>query len=82
MLQYSVLLAAAVSLAVIHCFCPDHWAPFPILAQLRGWSKRKLVLITSLSALGHVVLSVLVGIAALYLGMSLAGIESLEMIKG
>jgi ABC-type nickel/cobalt efflux system permease component RcnA len=65
------LVAAAISLGSIHTVAPDHWMPFAALARAERWSARRTVLLTSVCGLGHVTVSVALGLVALAGGLEL-----------
>ncbi|MFI5178142.1 MAG: hypothetical protein ACHQO8_06255, partial [Vicinamibacterales bacterium] len=65
------LVIAAVSLGSIHTLAPDHWLPFAALARAEGWSARRTALITSACGLGHVTVSVALGLLGVLFGLEL-----------
>jgi ABC-type nickel/cobalt efflux system permease component RcnA len=67
-----VLLATAGGTALLHTLIPDHWLPFVLIGRAREWSGRTIFLISSLSALVHVVLSICLGLLTLHIGLSAA----------
>ncbi|MEZ4474851.1 MAG: hypothetical protein R3F60_29500 [bacterium] len=78
-----VLLAAAVSIAAIHTLIGiDHTVPFVALGRARGWSLRRVLAVTALCGLGHVLSSVVLGIAGIGLGTALTRLEWIESSRG
>jgi ABC-type nickel/cobalt efflux system permease component RcnA len=79
-----LLIATAGATALFHTLIPDHWLPFVLVARSQNWSLRKTFLTTLISALFHVVLSLGLGILALYLGREfiVAVGERLELFAG
>lgn len=75
-----MLLSAAALTAVLHTLIPDHWLPFVLVGRSRAWPSTKVVAISGLSALLHVLLSVLLGLLTLAAGLSAAEVvgETLE----
>jgi hypothetical protein len=65
------LVAAATSVGSIHTVAPDHWMPFAALARAERWSRRRTVLLTAACGLGHVTVSVALGLVALMCGLEL-----------
>jgi ABC-type nickel/cobalt efflux system permease component RcnA len=65
------LVAAAISLGSMHAVAPDHWMPFAALARAERWSARRTVLLTAVCGLGHVTVSVVLGLVALVCGLEL-----------
>jgi nickel/cobalt exporter len=61
-----------VATAVLHTLIPDHWLPFVLVGRARGWSLRRTAAISGSSALLHVLLSVLIGLAAVAVGVESA----------
>lgn len=69
------LVAAAVSIGALHALAPDHWLPIAAVARARAWSSRRTAQVTALCGLGHVTVSVALGLVAL-----LAGREVIESV--
>jgi nickel/cobalt transporter (NicO) family protein len=65
------LVVAAASLGSVHTLAPDHWMPFAALARTEGWGARRTAAITALCGLGHVTVSVLLGLVSVFLGLQL-----------
>jgi hypothetical protein len=78
------LAAAAISLGSIHTVAPDHWMPFAALARAERWSARRTVLLTAACGLGHVTVSVALGLVALIFGLELLHVlgARLESVSG
>jgi hypothetical protein len=66
---FFALLAAAASVGALHSLAPDHWVPFAALARAERWSGRRTALVTILCGLGHVTVSVALGLFGLFLGL-------------
>jgi len=64
-------MVAAATLGSVHTLAPDHWMPFAALARAEGWTARRTAAITALCGLGHVTVSVLLGLASVFLGLEL-----------
>ena len=65
------LLVAAASIGSFHTLAPDHWVPFAALARAEGWSGGRTALITALCGLGHVTVSVVLGLLSVFFGLEL-----------
>jgi hypothetical protein len=65
------LVVAAASLGSVHTLAPDHWMPFAALARAEGWTARRTAAITAMCGLGHVTVSVLLGLVSVFLGLEL-----------
>lgn len=63
------LVAAAAAVGALHTMAPDHWMPFAALARARGWTPLRATRTTVVCGLGHVTVSAVLGIAALYVGL-------------
>ncbi len=68
---FAVLALAAVSVGSLHSLAPDHWVPFAALARAERWSTRRTAGVTLLCGLGHVTVSVLLGLLGLAFGLTL-----------
>lgn len=63
------LMITAATVGSLHTVAPDHWVPFAALARARGWSPLRTARLTLFCGLGHVTVSALLGIAALFIGL-------------
>lgn len=78
-----ILAGTAVSIGFIHTLIgPDHYLPFIVMGEARGWSIRKTMFITFLCGLGHVLSSVVVGLIGIAAGLSLSKLEFFESFRG
>lgn len=78
-----LLLVSAASIGFVHTLLgPDHYIPFIALAKAGDWSKKKLLLVTSLCGVGHVLSSILLGLFGVWLGTTLFTLENIESIRG
>jgi len=77
-----VLLLSTASVAFFHALAPDHWMPFAAMGKAQRWPKPKLLWITFLAGVGHVGISILVGMVGILLGFSLAKLEGIEGHRG
>jgi nickel/cobalt transporter (NicO) family protein len=68
---FAALALAAISVGSLHSVAPDHWVPFAAVARARGWSAARTARITLLCGLGHVTVSVLLGLLGLFSGLRL-----------
>ena len=81
--ELQVLILTAVSIACLHTLAgPDHYLPFIVLSRARGWSARKTVRWTIICGSGHILSSVLLGLAGAALGWSLSKLNWVEGIRG
>jgi hypothetical protein len=78
----SILLISSASAAFFHALAPDHWMPFVAIAKAQKWHKFKLFWVTLISAIGHVGISIIVGIVGITLGFSLSKLHDIEGQRG
>lgn len=64
----SLLVSTAGATALVHTLIPDHWLPFVLVGRARGWEAEKVAAVSGLSAMIHAALSVVLGLAALWVG--------------
>jgi ABC-type nickel/cobalt efflux system permease component RcnA len=78
-----LLAGTAVTIGFIHTLIgPDHYLPFIVMGEARGWTLRRTMLITFLCGLGHVLSSVVVGFIGIAAGLSLSRLEFFESFRG
>jgi len=79
----SVLLTAAVTIAAGHTVIGiDHSLPFIVLGRARGWSLARVLTVTGLCGVGHVLSSVLLGFIGIGIGVALERLEWIEATRG
>lgn len=82
-MENGAILLTAASLGFIHTVLgPDHYIPFVALAKARAWSKARTAAVTFLCGLGHVLSSVLIGLAGIWLGTEVGRLEWIEGVRG
>jgi nickel/cobalt transporter (NicO) family protein len=64
-----VLMLAAAGVGFGHAIMPDHWAPLAVLARTRRTPLRRVLRQSSLAAVTHVLLSVLLGGLLILVGL-------------
>ncbi len=75
-----LLLGTAASIGFVHTLIGvDHSLPFIVIGKAQRWTYRKVLLITTLCGVGHVLSSVLLGFVGIALGVA---VERLEWIEG
>jgi nickel/cobalt exporter len=55
------LLGAAATVAILHSILPDHWVPLAIVARTQRWSVMRVVRVSALASVGHVIASLVLG---------------------
>lgn len=79
----ALLSVTAVSLGFIHTILgPDHYLPFIVLSEAKKWTLKKTMLITFFCGLGHVLSSVVLGLAGIAIGISVNKLVSIESFRG
>jgi nickel/cobalt exporter len=79
----SLLLGSAAVLGISHTLLgPDHYVPFIALGRARNWSAKRTLLVTTLCGVGHVLSSILIGLAGITLGTKLLKLEAIESFRG
>jgi hypothetical protein len=68
---FAGLVLAAASVGALHSLAPDHWVPFAALARAGRWSARRTAMVTLSCGIGHVTVSVLLGLCGLLLGFEI-----------
>ena len=82
-MELQILIWTAISIGFIHTLIgPDHYLPFIMIGKAREWSLAKIIWITVLCGIGHVLGSVLLGIIGVMLGLSIGLIENVETVRG
>ena len=79
--SYYALLVTALGTGLLHTLIPDHWLPFVLIGRARGWSGKRTAVVSGLSASLHVGLSLLLGILALGIGLTVTEVvgQTLEL---
>lgn len=78
-----ILLITAASIGFLHTILgPDHYIPFIAMSKAGKWSKLKTIVVTTLSGVGHVLSSVVLGIIGISAGLALNSLEAIESVRG
>lgn len=62
------LALAGASVGALHSLAPDHWVPFAAVARAQRWTRARTARVTLACGIGHVTVSVALGVAGLVLG--------------
>src|SRR6476659_2157367 len=62
-------MLAAAAVGSLHTVIPDHWMPFAALARARRWNAVHTARVTFFCGFGHVTVSAILGVVALFLGI-------------
>lgn len=66
------LAAAALTVGSLHSLAPDHWLPIAAVGRARSWSTARTARVALLCGLGHVTVSIALGLAGLVTGVAAA----------
>ncbi len=81
--DHFLLLLTAVGIAFLHTVLgPDHYLPFVGMARAFKWSRIRLLTITLVCGLGHVLSSVVLGVVGLVFGWGLSHLSAFESARG
>lgn len=79
----ALLSVTAISIGFIHTlFGPDHYLPFIVLSEAKKWTLRKTMVITFLCGIGHVLSSVILGLAGIAAGIEIRKLVAVESFRG
>ena len=82
-MELNILIWTAISIGFIHTVIgPDHYLPFIMIGRAREWSLAKVLWITFLCGIGHVLGSVIIGVFGVLLGISVGLLENVESVRG
>lgn len=81
--EFLALLFSAIAISFLHTASgPDHYLPFIVLSKSHHWSRTRLIFLTVVCGLGHVLSSVLLGSIGLLLGWQLAKLNWFQDYRG
>jgi len=75
------LLLAAATVGILHMSAPDHWATLIILGRISKWNRTRLMGVGLMTAMGHVALSLALGFAIVYVGITFSQQASLYVTE-
>jgi ABC-type nickel/cobalt efflux system permease component RcnA len=67
-----LLVGAVAAVGVLHTIVPDHWVPIALIARERGWSKSETARAALTAGTGHVISTLLIGLAVWVAGAAFA----------
>ncbi|MGQ1784400.1 sulfite exporter TauE/SafE family protein [Saccharicrinis sp. GN24d3] len=78
-----LLTTTAVSAGFIHTILgPDHYLPFIMIGKARNWNVTKILMLTFICGLGHVLSSVVLGMVGVFFGVGLEKLNFIEASRG
>ena len=66
-----LLLLAAAGVGIAHSVLPDHWVPLALIARTNRWSLGRTAKVSFLASLGHVAVSLILGVLLAVAGLAL-----------
>ena len=72
---FAYIIGAAV-VGILHMSAPDHWLTLCVLARNKKWAPKKLFGISFMTAIGHVGLSVVIGLVVVVIGLAFSHLIS------
>jgi hypothetical protein len=67
-----LLIVAVAAVGILHTVVPDHWVPIVLLARQRGWSKAETARASLQAGVGHVLTTLVIGLAVWVAGVAFA----------
>ena len=67
-----LLVGAVAAVGVLHTIVPDHWLPIALIARERGWSRAETALAALQAGTGHVLSTLVIGLAVWAAGVAVA----------
>ncbi len=81
--EFQVLMMTAAGAGFIHTVLgPDHYLPFILIGKARSWNISKVLLLTLVCGIGHIIGSLVLGFAGVFMGIGLDKLEFVESVRG
>ena len=78
-----LLATTAVSAGFIHTILgPDHYLPFIMIGKARNWNITRILMLTFICGVGHVLSSVILGMVGVFFGVALDKLIFIEGFRG
>ena len=82
-MDIAVLLWSAMTIAIVHTLAgPDHYLPFVMIGKARNWKLSRVVTLTAICGVAHVLSSVLLGFLGIQLGVFVENLIGIESVRG
>jgi ABC-type nickel/cobalt efflux system permease component RcnA len=79
----SIITWTAATLAFVHTVIgADHYLPFVLLGRANRWTLSRVILVTLLCGVGHVLSSIVLGFVGVGLGIAVGSLETVEGVRG
>jgi len=82
MANLSAYVIGAALVGILHMSAPDHWLTLCVLARNKKWAPKKLFGISFMTAIGHVALSVAMGLVIVVIGLLFSHLISYYLDTG
>ncbi len=81
--ELQILIISAATIGFIHTlFGPDHYLPFIMIGKARNWKLSKILSLTILCGIGHILSSVIVGFIGIGLELQVERLNWFESFRG
>lgn len=81
--EVNVLILSAAAIAFVHTLMgPDHYLPFVSMSVARRWTVRKMLTITAICGLAHILGSIALGFVGVALQLQVGSLEMIENVRG
>lgn len=82
-MDFQLLLVTAASLGFVHTILgPDHYLPFVAIGKAREWNISRTLWLTFICGVGHVLSSVVIGMAGIAIGSQVESLIHIEDFRG
>jgi len=78
---FAYVIGAAL-VGILHMSAPDHWLTLCVLARNKKWAPKKLFRVSFMTAIGHVALSVVMGLIVVVIGLVFSHLISYYLDTG
>ena len=82
MANFFAYIIGAALVGILHMSAPDHWLTLCVLARNKKWAPKKLFGISFMAAIGHVGLSVALGLVVVIIGLVFSHLISYYLDTG
>lgn len=82
MSTFPILIWSSLTIGLVHALAPDHWLPIAMIGRARKWNVPRLLAVTLLAGVGHILSSVLIGGLGIAAGLALTRVKAIETSRG
>ena len=76
MLSLVPLIIGAGTVGIAHMAAPDHWVTLALLGRSKKWSRSKVIRTSLITSIGHVLLSIAMGVGVAAVGIAFSSLVS------